>query len=967
VSANGDDGGFKPHPGDPWHPGFGEGEGADDAVQPLEEEQPLSRAERRALRKEQKRREKEAKRADMAADEPEQDEDDALPGDDAGEDEGRSWFRRRSSAIEEPIPEYDDDEDEGTPVDESLFMPPAARDDVAVPAVDSTDADLPSWLSAPAGAGDEIDEHAAAAEPESEPPADLPDVEPEPDFAAPPPPTFGEVRPPRAEQPVPDEPDADAPDVDAPDDFAVHPEPADDAGHGVASTVAHDAPGLLRPDVDAPDDFGVHPEPADDAGHGVASTAAYDALRRLQPDDTDEWEAFAEGEDVAADQPDEHLPPALDPTPAAALDPEPGGGPDQSQRRRRIFGRRRKDDEAAVEDELAADDPYASMSYDPEETQVMEPEELPVEAEAPSWVSSPEDGGMAMPPTDDLEPADASDVVEEPGEPLSALGGVPDVDDLLESPVDDAGGGAAIDPAAAFEGVVPDTAQTPLEASLADAPDGGPRPEGVAPEVELGDGDDDDAGTGRVPRSWFSDLDDDDDDEVEVEWPAAAAEQAPEGGHAPVVPGVQWGTDPADDMTVMEPIVVDDAAPIEAPMASDTPDDLPFPPSAPRPPEPLELGDEDEDEEWVEDDRVAEQADMDDWVTGPIEVAGDTEEMDADEMEKLSHSVYRGSVTTEHRGLAEEVARRTAEEDDTELQALSAAMPGLGTGVVGFEDVADLGHAEDEYVESARGDLGVRLVTATILLGLLLGSLWVAGEALAVFIGVLMFLGLGEFYATLRLKGYQPIALFGFLGGGGALVGTWFFGPVSIPVAIIATAVLTFFFYAFAPRRRDALTNGGLTVLGVAWVACTAAFAYPILDHPHYKVLVFAVAAAVMASDIGAYFFGRTWGSSPLAPILSPNKSIEGLAGGVIMAIGVAVLIGRTMEPFDIKVGAALGLMVALLAPIGDLAESMVKRSLGVKDMGSVLPGHGGILDRVDAFLFVLPGAWVLFVIAGLI
>lgn len=954
MSANGDDGGFGPHPGDPWHPGFGEGEDAPDAVQPLEEEE-LSRAERKALRKEEKRRDKEAKRAAKAAgDEPEpepeiEEQEQALPGDDEDDEDAegrRSWFRRRSRALDEPIPDYPDDE--GTPIDESLFMPPAASAEPAVEAaetqVDPADADLPSWLSAPEGAADE-EPQAAVPESVVPEPAEVEgqaDPEPEHDFATPPPPAAGQVRAPQAEDPVSDEPDFDA----------------------LAEALA--------PPV--PDTAG------EDAGHGVASAAVYEALRDLD-DDPDEWAAFVETDDAAEEPAEEHLPPALDPMSAAGADLELGES-DEPARRRRIFGRRRKDDAAEADEQDAGGDVFDGMSYDPDETQVMDPSELPAaaEAEAPSWVSSPlADDHDA--PSDDLHPAPVEEVVDDPGEPLHALGGMPDVDDLLETPVDDAqiGSGLArdvpVDPAAAFQGVEPEVPETPLEAALTDAPDGGPRE--VAAPSEAPDDVDDDAG--RVPRSWFSDLDDAD-DEVEVEWPADAATDAaaahpvgtePDAG--PILPGVQWGSDPADDMTVMDPIVVDEAAAEwgAAPTAADAPsgpeDDLPFPPAAPRPPEPLVLGEDDEDEEWVEDDEVAVDSDVDDWVTGPVDVDGDTEEVDADEVEEWSRTVYRSSVTTEHRGLAEELARRIGEEDDTELQALSAAMPGLGTGVVGFEDVADLGHEEDEYVESARSDLGVRLVTATILLGLLLGSLWVAGEALAVFIGCLMFLGLGEFYATLRLKGYQPIALFGFIGGGGALVGTWFYGPVSIPVAIIATAVLTFFFYAFAPRRRDALTNGGLTVLGVAWVACTAAFAFPILEHPHYKVLVFGVAAAVMASDVGAYFFGRTWGSSPLAPILSPNKSVEGLAGGVIMAIGVAVLIGRTMEPFDIKVGAALGLMVALLAPLGDLAESMVKRSLGVKDMGSVLPGHGGILDRVDAFLFVLPGAWVLFVIAGLI
>jgi phosphatidate cytidylyltransferase len=250
---------------------------------------------------------------------------------------------------------------------------------------------------------------------------------------------------------------------------------------------------------------------------------------------------------------------------------------------------------------------------------------------------------------------------------------------------------------------------------------------------------------------------------------------------------------------------------------------------------------------------------------------------------------------------------------------------------------------------------------------LLLGSLFVGGEALAAFIGVVVLTGLVEFYGTLRARGYQPLTLFGLCAGAAMLVATWFYGPVAIPAAILALVVLVFFFYALVPGRRDALTNGGLTVLGVTWVTGTAAFAYPIVDSADFRTLVMALVVATVAMDVGAYFVGRAWGSSSLAPILSPNKSIEGLAGGIVLAVVAAVLIGRFIDPFTIRIGAWLGLIVAVLAPIGDLAESMVKRSLGVKDMGSILPGHGGILDRIDALLFVLPAAWVLFSTTGLL
>jgi phosphatidate cytidylyltransferase len=212
-----------------------------------------------------------------------------------------------------------------------------------------------------------------------------------------------------------------------------------------------------------------------------------------------------------------------------------------------------------------------------------------------------------------------------------------------------------------------------------------------------------------------------------------------------------------------------------------------------------------------------------------------------------------------------------------------------------------------------------------------------------------------------------PLAAFGFLGATGLLVGTWFLGLVAIPVAAIGVTVVCFLYYSFASRRREPFTNGSLTLLGLLWVAGTLAFAFPIAAAPDFRVLILAAAATVVATDVGAFLAGRSWGSRPLAPVLSPHKTVEGLAGGVVLGIAVAVVLGHFLEPLNIRIGAALGLVVVVMAPLGDLAESMVKRSLGVKDMGSILPGHGGILDRVDAFLFVLPAVWVLYETLGLL
>ncbi|MFQ5948005.1 MAG: phosphatidate cytidylyltransferase [Acidimicrobiia bacterium] len=329
------------------------------------------------------------------------------------------------------------------------------------------------------------------------------------------------------------------------------------------------------------------------------------------------------------------------------------------------------------------------------------------------------------------------------------------------------------------------------------------------------------------------------------------------------------------------------------------------------------------------------------------------------EPDEFTEEHYVQAATMEHVDLAEAVARASAEE--AEMQALTAPMPGLETAVVGFEDVEDLATDETPAIAPAPSDLGLRVLTGLVFAALFVGSLWVGRDLLAAFIGLVAIFALGEFYSTLRRRGYRPLALFGYLGGAGVLVGTWSLGLGAVPGALLITAIVTFFFYALVPDRRDPLTNAGLTLLGLAWIPALAAFALPIVDSPDFRALILSVVAATAAMDIGSYFAGRSWGRHALAPNLSPNKTIEGLIGGVITGVGIGVLLGYSIDPLDLRAGAALGLVVVVMAPIGDIVESMVKRGLGVKDMGTILPGHGGILDRIDALLLVIPAAWLLF------
>jgi phosphatidate cytidylyltransferase len=111
---------------------------------------------------------------------------------------------------------------------------------------------------------------------------------------------------------------------------------------------------------------------------------------------------------------------------------------------------------------------------------------------------------------------------------------------------------------------------------------------------------------------------------------------------------------------------------------------------------------------------------------------------------------------------------------------------------------------------------------------------------------------------------------------------------------------------------------------------------------------------------VGALAIGSWLGRRPLAPQVSPNKTWEGLIGGAVVAVALSAAVTGQVHPWTVPKAALLGLVVAVVAPVGDLCESLVKRDLGLKDMGSILPGHGGVLDRVDGLLFVLPTTFYL-------
>jgi phosphatidate cytidylyltransferase len=227
-----------------------------------------------------------------------------------------------------------------------------------------------------------------------------------------------------------------------------------------------------------------------------------------------------------------------------------------------------------------------------------------------------------------------------------------------------------------------------------------------------------------------------------------------------------------------------------------------------------------------------------------------------------------------------------------------------------------------------------------------------------VYLGGWPLFGLALFAALLALhelywmtRTLRPVVLAGYLGAIGALLGAELGGADWALAGLFATLAL-----AFVLKGAVSAASVGVTLLGVAWVAIGLTYVLLLRDIDEHGVLaVYTVILAVWAGDAAAYFIGLLFGRHKLAPTVSPGKTWEGLAAGTLAAIGVTFIALYKQGFLSIPESLVLGAVIAIVAPLGDLFESALKRDADVKDSGRLLGGHGGILDRLDALLF----SWV--------
>lgn len=241
-----------------------------------------------------------------------------------------------------------------------------------------------------------------------------------------------------------------------------------------------------------------------------------------------------------------------------------------------------------------------------------------------------------------------------------------------------------------------------------------------------------------------------------------------------------------------------------------------------------------------------------------------------------------------------------------------------------------------------------------------LGTVWTLALATIVVV-----LSVAECYAALRRGGRRPATLLGLVATVAIMVSAYAKGLPALPLVLVLVVITAMVWHLVGVERGSTVEGVASTLLGFVWVGFLGSFAALLLapgEFPHRHGIAFFLGAivATIGADVGALAIGSWLGRHHLAPRVSPNKTWEGLIGGAVVAIALSAAVTGQVHPWTVPKAALLGLVVAVVAPIGDLCESLIKRDLGLKDMGSILPGHGGVLDRVDALLFVLPTTFYL-------
>jgi len=234
---------------------------------------------------------------------------------------------------------------------------------------------------------------------------------------------------------------------------------------------------------------------------------------------------------------------------------------------------------------------------------------------------------------------------------------------------------------------------------------------------------------------------------------------------------------------------------------------------------------------------------------------------------------------------------------------------------------------------------------------------------LTALVAVFMCLAAWEYSNLFRLGGLQPATVLVVVGTLLLLIGRNLTGFESAAwmISLIVLLAMTFHLIAYERGRDQAGTDFAVTLAGMFYIGWFGAYFISLRNLPEGKWWILVVLPAVWFADTGAYFIGKRFGKHLLCPRLSPKKTWEGYLGGILVGVPLTALFtalwrvgAGPASAVTIGRGALIGLMMGIFPTLGDLGESMIKRQMGVKDSGNLLPGHGGAFDRVDSWLWAV-------------
>lgn len=270
---------------------------------------------------------------------------------------------------------------------------------------------------------------------------------------------------------------------------------------------------------------------------------------------------------------------------------------------------------------------------------------------------------------------------------------------------------------------------------------------------------------------------------------------------------------------------------------------------------------------------------------------------------------------------------------------------------------------KSDSTDTERPSRAGRNLPAAIAVGVSLGatvvaSLFIVKDAFVAVVVIALAIGMIEITRAFRTSGINVPLLPVMTGGSVMLIGA-FYGGIETAAVAMALTVIGTLIWRLSDGADGFVRDSSAAIFVLSYLPLMGVFVMLMLDEKDGtgRIVVFIV--ATVASDVGGYIAGVLFGKHSMAPTISPKKSWEGFAGS--MAFGMIAGILTVMYALDGRwwVGLILGAVGVIMATFGDLSESLIKRDIGIKDMGDLLPGHGGVMDRLDSLIAVAPFAWL--------